>query len=191
MLPFSLDPDIISWSYLLQFMVFVPLAVLALRAPGQRWHEALDLKWVPVKIIARWSAIWLICWLTAAFLYWQLPLPVDSFLHVINVTRHPGLLVTAVLLAPVLEEIIFRAAGFRLLRHTRAGLSGTLLVTSLLFMLIHVQQYSWALLMLMFCFGVLLGLAREKTGSLLVPLILHALNNFCSALAIIWLDIVR
>jgi membrane protease YdiL (CAAX protease family) len=187
MLPFSLDPDIISWSYLLQFVVFVPFAILALRSPGQRWYAALDLRWVPAKIIAQWTAIWLVCWTLAVFLYWQLPLPADPFLQAISGTRHPGLALASLLLAPLLEEIIFRACGFRLWRHTRLGLYGTLFLTSLLFMLIHFGQYNLTLLVLMFLFGVLLGLAREKTGSLLVPLIMHSLNNLLSVILIIWL----
>jgi membrane protease YdiL (CAAX protease family) len=41
------------------------------------------------------------------------------------------------------------------------------------------------LLALMFAFGVLLGLARETSGSLLVPLMLHSLNNLFSAILIL------
>ena len=189
MLPFSLDPDVISWSYFLQFVVFVPLAILALKSPGQRWYEAIDLRWVPAKTIALWTGIWLICWTIAVFLYSHLSLPDDPFLQAINGTRHPGLTFASLLLAPLLEEIIFRTCGFRLWRRTRLGLYGTLFLTSLLFMLIHLGQYNSTLLVLMFLFGMLLGLARENTGSLLVPLILHSLNNLLSVILIIWLGL--
>jgi membrane protease YdiL (CAAX protease family) len=185
--PSSLDPDNISWSYLLQFVVLVPIAVLALKSPGQNWLEAIDLKWTPAKQILKWTGIWLACWTLAVILYWQLPVPADPFLQAINGTRHQGLALTSFVLAPLLEEIVFRACGFRLWRHTRLGLYGTLILTSVLFMLIHTAQYSSTLLVLMFFFGVLLGLARENTGSLLVPVILHSLNNLCSIILIIWL----
>jgi membrane protease YdiL (CAAX protease family) len=84
-----------------------------------------------------------------------------------------------------MEEIMFRVCGFRLWRQTRLGLYGTLFMTSLLFMLIHLGQYSAILLMLMFAFGILLGLAREKSGSLLVPLVLHSLNNLFTTVLIL------
>ena len=185
MVSVSLDPDIISWGYLLQFAVLVPLAILALRSPGQRWYEAIDLKWVPAKVIAKWAGIWLVCWTFAALLYWQLPVPIDPFLQAISGSRHSGIVLSSILLAPILEEIIFRACGFRLWRNTRLGLNGTLFLTSLLFMLIHLGQYSITLLALMFAFGILLGLARENSGSLLVPLVLHSLNNLFSAILIV------
>lgn len=191
MIPFSLDPDILSWSYLVQFVVFVPLAILALKLPGQKWFEAIDLKWVPTKKIAQWTGIWLACWTTALLLYWQLPVPADPFLQAVNGTRHQGVALASILLAPMFEEIIFRGCGFRLWRHTGLGLHGTLLLTSVLFMLMHIHQYSWFVLMLIFFFGVLLGLAREKTGSLLIPLLLHTLNNVFAVVLIIWLGIAR
>ncbi|MES2625034.1 MAG: CPBP family intramembrane glutamic endopeptidase [Pseudomonadota bacterium] len=187
MLFFSLDPDVISWSYLLQFVVVVPLAILALKLPAQRWYEAIDLQRVPLKTAVHWITIWLIYWLCSAFLYSHLPLQADPFLHAINGTRHWGLTLTSLLLAPILEEIIFRSCGFRLWRHTRLGLYGTLFLTSLLFMLIHARQYSEPLLGYIFLFGVLLGYAREKTGSILVPIILHALNNLLTVFLVIWL----
>ena len=185
MFPSSPDPDVISWSYLLQFAVFVPLAVVALRAPGERWHQAIDLKWVPVKVIAIWTGIWLLCWMFAVLLYWQLSVPVNPLLLTVSSTRHWGLILLSILLAPLLEEIIFRACGFRLWRHTRLGLYGTLLLTSLLFTLIHLGHYTGMMLALMFALGILLGLARENSGSLLVPLLLHTLNNLFTTILIL------
>ncbi len=186
---FSSDPDVISWSYLLQFVVLIPLIVQALRSSNQRWHEAIDLKWVPARTITLWTLIWLVFWSVAALLYWLLPHAPDPFLLAMNGTRHMGLTITSLLVAPLFEEIIFRACGFRLWRYTRLGLYGTLLLTSLLFTLIHIQQYSWQLLMFTFCLGMILGLSREKTGSLLVPLILHTLNNLFAVVLVVWLGV--
>jgi CAAX protease family protein len=186
MFPFSLDPDVLSWSYLLQFLVFMPLSILALGSSGQHWYEVIDLSPVPAKTIVKWTLSWLVCWLFAVFLYWLLPVPADPFLESIQGTKHLGLSLASVLLAPLLEEIIFRGCAFRMWRHAAPGKYGTLLLTSLLFMLIHVGQYSYPLLGLMFLLGMLLGIAREKTGSLLVPLIIHTLNNLFSVILLIW-----
>lgn len=189
MLAPSLEPDVVSWTYLLQFLVCVPLAVLALRSPGQSWHEAIDLKQVPAKQLMRWTGIWLLFWAFAVLFYRLLAAEADPFLQAINGTRHLGLTLASLLLAPVMEELVFRAGGFRLWRRSRLGLYGTLFLTSLLFMLIHIQQYSRLLLMLTFCFGILLGLAKERTGSLLTPLMLHGLNNLVAVVLIIWLGV--
>jgi membrane protease YdiL (CAAX protease family) len=56
-------------------------------------------------------------------------------------------------------------------------------------MLMHWGQYNLTMLVLMFLFGILLGLAREKTGSLLVPVILHALNNLFTVVLVVWLGL--
>src|SRR5687767_5253502 len=101
MLPFSLDPDIVSWSYLAQFVIFVPLAIIALRLPGQRWREAIDLKPVKARKVAQWTGVWLLCWTIAAVIYRQLPLPADPFLQAIHGSRHIGLTLASVLLAPL------------------------------------------------------------------------------------------
>src|SRR5688500_2134729 len=98
MLPFSLDPDVVSWSYLVQFAIFVPMAILALRSPGQRWYEPIDLKWVPAKKITQWTGIWLLCWTLVVILYAQLPLPRYPYLQALNGTRHIGLTLSSVLL---------------------------------------------------------------------------------------------
>lgn len=189
MFPSSLDPDLLTWSYCLQFLVLMPLSIVAMRTPGQSWFEALDLKAAPAATLVRWVLLWLLSWLLAAFLYQQLAATADPFFTAVKGTKHLGLTVSSVLLAPLLEEVIFRGCAFKLLRHAWPGKWGTVLLTSLLFMLIHVGQYGPIVLALMFLLGVLLGVAREKSGSLLVPIILHSLNNLVSCILILWLGL--
>lgn len=87
-----------------------------------------------------------------------------------------------VILAPVSEEFIFRgffyAVGKRYLGPLASGFA-----TALLFAAFHLSLSAVAGL---FVLAVCLTLAYERTGSLLVPIGMHALFNFTS-LCVVWL----
>ncbi len=90
------------------------------------------------------------------------------------------ILVAGAVLAPVCEEFLFRgffyAVGKRYLGPLASGF-----LTALLFAAIHQSLTAFAGL---FILAVCLTLAYERTGSLLVPIGMHALYNFTSLLFI-------
>lgn len=89
----------------------------------------------------------------------------------------------AVIVAPVAEEVIFRGYLYPVAKKFGGAAAG-LIATSVLFAFLHGHAPSIpALTMLAVC----LGLAYEKTGSLLVPMIMHAVFNTVSVGAILWL----
>jgi membrane protease YdiL (CAAX protease family) len=103
-----------------------------------------------------------------------------EFLESVSGSKNLWLSLMLITLAPVLEELLFRGYLFKAWRHSSLGLTGTLLLTSVLFVGLHWGQYHWTLLAFLFLFSIILGLAREKSGSIWVPVILHAVNNlFC------------
>ena len=53
---------------------------------------------------------------------------------------------------------------------------------ALAFTLVHAQVHALPALLL----GVLLGLAYERTGSLLVPILVHALFNLKTLIGVMW-----
>ena len=59
----------------------------------------------------------------------------------------------------------------------------------LLFTLLHAGQYPGILLGMLFAFSLLLGLARERSGSLYVPVALHALNNLIAWVLVVYLGL--
>jgi len=63
------------------------------------------------------------------------------------------------------------------------GLTGTIVVTSSLWAVIHLQ-YDFYVMIDIGCFGVLLATARQMTGSLLMPLYLHAFFNLCGTVGV-------
>lgn len=103
--------------------------------------------------------------------------PDDSMVAMASSTEFPLLLFLGVGIgAPLVEEFIFRGALWRGWRASRMGLVGTLLLTSLLWAVLHVQ-YPTVIMAYIFVLGLLLGWAREKTGNLWVPVSMHMLNN--------------
>ena len=94
-----------------------------------------------------------------------------------------AVLLMAVVVAPVAEEIIFRGFLYPAAKKY-AGAFVSAIVTSLLFAALHGHLPSVpALCTLALC----LVLAYEKTGSLLVPMIMHAVFNAVSVTAILFL----
>ncbi|MFO0748702.1 MAG: type II CAAX endopeptidase family protein [Myxococcota bacterium] len=79
----------------------------------------------------------------------------------------------AVVISPVMEEILFRGFLFRNLRDTM-GRGPAVLVSGLIFAVIHLEP---ALIVPLAAMGAALALLYEWSGSLLVPIMAHALWN--------------
>ncbi len=92
---------------------------------------------------------------------------------------HQFMMVAAIIFAaPVIEEIIFR--GFLLNAGIGYGPNGkyiAILITSLLFALVHSQYHSPVTFIMIFVMSVIFCLVRIKTNSLIAPIVLHTLYN--------------
>jgi membrane protease YdiL (CAAX protease family) len=86
----------------------------------------------------------------------------------------------AILIAPPIEELIFRGFLFRVFEH-RVGLRFAVLVTALLFAGLHVPEYwgAWNHALLILMVGFVFSLARGLTGSLAPSVVLHTAYNTC------------
>ncbi len=92
-----------------------------------------------------------------------------------------GLLLLAVFIAPVCEELLFR--GFLFTGFQRSmPLALAVVLSAFIFAAAHNDLPSFPVL---FCIGLLLALLRWRTGSLWPGVLLHLLNNAWSALSII------
>jgi len=84
------------------------------------------------------------------------------------------LLVSAVILAPLMEETIFRGLVQTVLKDYCRDARWTLvLVSALIFTVIHLSSSAWQVMPGLFVLGVMLGWLYERTGSLLPGLLLH------------------
>jgi len=83
--------------------------------------------------------------------------------------------ITTILIAPILEEFIFRGFLFSQLRIT-LGNWGAISLSSLAWTSLHFQ-YELKILFIIFLFGLVLGFLRWKYNSLFLVMVLHAINN--------------
>lgn len=98
-----------------------------------------------------------------------------------STTNRPLLFLGVGILGPLFEELLLRGLLFGAVRHI-ADEHVTVAVTAGVFALMHLQ-YSLPIMLLILPMGVALGYARSRTGSLLIPIVMHMANN---SLSILW-----
>ena len=94
--------------------------------------------------------------------------------------------ISVVVVAPIIEEFLFRGFLYSQLRRSFLRDWGAMAVSSLVWTAIHFQ-YEVGILFFLFLFGLFLGYFRIKYNSLLIPVALHAVNNLIAFLLIIYL----
>jgi membrane protease YdiL (CAAX protease family) len=103
----------------------------------------------------------------------------------------PMLWLTTVVLAPVTEELLFRGFLHRGWAASWLGVSGTIVLTSVLWAALH-QQYNWLGILCIFLMGLIFGWVRQRSGSTTLTIVLHAVNNLVAtvlvAVQIEWLS---
>lgn len=183
------QPGAMAGMYLAQFVLILPILLLVSRFKGQTAAQTLGIQSFSMKQVMPWLgvlAVFLAVETTAARVF---NIEQGEFMEMLAGSKHLLLALVLVFAAPLLEELVFRGYLFRAWRHTRLGFSGTLLLTSVLFTLLHWGQYSLAQLSFVFTLALILGFAREKSGSVLLPMLLHLGNNLAAAVLVLYLGI--
>ena len=85
-------------------------------------------------------------------------------------------IVMAVVLAPVVEETIFRGVLFQAIRH-RWGLFPGMFLSGAVFAILHTELSEPIYLVALWLLGIWLAAAFHRTGTLLVPILGHATFN--------------
>jgi membrane protease YdiL (CAAX protease family) len=93
------------------------------------------------------------------------------------------MIITAVICAPIFEEIIFRGIIQKGLINKGVEPWKAILFASIIFGLVHANPWQFVGAVLL---GCVLGLVYYKTKSLLLPMLLHGFNNLCSSLLILY-----
>lgn len=142
------------------------------------WWEDLGLVW------PKWSLFLL--WLEIG-IGWMIIGEISSNLLGLEQPRpwhYPPLILALRILAigvlgPIMEEIIWRGMIFHFISRTRIGAIGAIFFCTATWAPLHFR-YEWMVIVLIFCDGIVLGAARYKTRSVIVPMVLHSLNNLYS-----------
>ncbi|MBN2068610.1 MAG: CPBP family intramembrane metalloprotease [Opitutales bacterium] len=87
----------------------------------------------------------------------------------------------AVVVAPAVEEIVFRAGIYRFLKG-KSDRSTAMIISAAIFALIHFNALGFPVLLAL---GVVLCLAYERTGDIRVPMVIHAVFNLNSVVLIL------
>ena len=88
-------------------------------------------------------------------------------------------------MAPLIEEVVFRGFLLKGFSKTFMGEWGAIIVTSLLWAIIHLQ-YEVAYVAVIFMIGLVFGYARIKTQSLFVPMTMHMVMNGVASLGLFY-----
>ncbi|MDO3426852.1 type II CAAX endopeptidase family protein [Chryseobacterium sp. APV1] len=91
------------------------------------------------------------------------------------------MIITAVICAPIFEEIIFRGIIQKGLMNKGVEPRMAIVFASVIFGAVHGNPWQFVGAVLL---GCVLGLVYYKTKSLLLPMLLHGFNNLCSTLLI-------
>jgi uncharacterized protein len=92
-------------------------------------------------------------------------------------------LMAAAIGAPIAEETLFRGLMYGVMRASPVGAIGGALVTALVWASVH-AQYSVYGLGAIFLIGLYLAWVREKTGSIVTPILCHGVYNGMIVLAL-------
>lgn len=93
-----------------------------------------------------------------------------------------GILLDILVIAPIVEEIIFRGYLYRLLK-SKIPIAFSMIISSTLFAIIHFNILSYTLL---FMLSIFLTYIYERNGSIVCPIIIHSLFNLMMSIFIIY-----
>ena len=179
----------LSGMYLVQFIVLLPIIIWASHFKTQSFKETLGFRKVSLKSLGVWLLIFIGFFILQVLVDVIFKVESGEFLKGVNGSKNVLFIFVLLVVAPLLEEMIFRGYFFKAWRQSWLGLTGTLLVTSALFMSLHLGQYGIIQYIFLFLLSMLLGLAREFTGSIWTPIILHSVNNVVPAIVVVFLGI--
>ena len=118
---------------------------------------------------------------SVAGLAWLLPKP-QKHMPMEELFRDPLsaslLAVFGVLVAPIIEELLFRGFLYAVVARVN-GVLAAVLTTAALFSLVHAPQYGWAWqnLLILAYVGIVFGAIRARSGSVVPSTLVHAAYN--------------
>src|SRR5262245_47312993 len=177
--------NVLSLTIVLTSLVCLSLLVgVAKLKSGSVLKEYFAIKAVSFKTMVNWIGLLAVILVLSDLITRSLERPiVPEFMSSAYATANPLLpfWFALVVAAPLFEEAFFRGFLLKGLELSFLGPVGAVVMTAGLWAAIHLQ-YGALEIALIFCLGLLLGTARVLSGSLLVPLGLHAITNLAATI---------
>jgi CAAX protease family protein len=171
---------VFSVSTIVTTLVCTPLIVgVAKLKRSSNIKDYLALRSVSAKTLMSWLGVLIVFIALSDGLTVLLGKPiVPESMVIVYRSAHPVWLlwVALVVAAPLVEETFFRGFLFRGIASSFVGPVGAIIITALLWAVIH-YQYDLYGVSTIFLLGLLVGSARMLSGSLAVPMTLHAVSN--------------
>ena len=139
------------------------------------------------KEIAKWLFITVIFMILSDMFTYFLNRPIvpEFMVNIYKTARFIPLLSIALLvMAPLFEEFFFRGFVLQGYRHSWPGNIGAVFITALIWSVIHLQ-YDLYGIMTIFVFGIFLGIARLKSGSIYVTIAMHSFMNLVATIEVV------
>jgi uncharacterized protein len=146
---------------------------------GATVRAYIGIEWVSLPTLRNWLGLLVATLIVFELLGMLLGRPgIPQFINDAYTTMHPvwPLWLAIVIVGPLSEELFFRGFLLKGFATSFMGPIAAVIVTSGLWACMHTQYDAYDMANI-FCDGLLLGAARLMTGSLLVPLTLHAAVN--------------
>lgn len=153
------------------------IGLMVVSKKGSVWRDYMAWRRVAWWRVLLWVVLCMVVVVVMGVLYHQLGARESDLMSDIGHARYP-LAVTAsvALVAPLVEEMVFRGfvyGGFE----RSIGRWSALWLSSLIFALMHAGQYNLPEVMQVLVLGLMLGLARMRTGSIWTSTAMHMVNN--------------
>ena len=136
----------------------------------------------PIKTYLKWIGVMLLVFVAMEVGTYLIGHEAPEFMSRIYSTSNNKILlwITVGVAAPIFEEFLFRGFLLEGLRHSFVGTAGAIILTSATFAIIH-QQYGWFEIVPIFIIGVIFAVAKLKTNSLYVPIVMHMFMNLSAS----------
>jgi membrane protease YdiL (CAAX protease family) len=96
----------------------------------------------------------------------------------------PLLVAAVVVAAPIAEEVLFRGFLFKGVAESRAGPWAAIALSTVVWALLHAGQYDAYQVGIIVAGGLYLGYVRLRTGSVLLTIVLHAIQNLIATIEV-------
>ena len=179
----STDATTVSTGIILGAFSAIIFLVLLIRFRKVDVKEHLMLYSFAFRDLLNWFVVLIGFTITFALVAWLISHETPDFMLKIWSTRDNTLLLlfAIVIAAPVFEELLFRGFMFSGIQKSHLGTAAAIVISSAFWAMIHTQYGSFELIAI-FILGIVLAVSRIASGSIYVPILLHASNNLFAVL---------